>query len=102
MKPEYKKTLIELTKNVLINLFLTALIIFLVVFVLNRCLNVEIQISTAAIILGVIGAAVSFTGSAFISDALGRWGAHNLPQYKIGNRMQTIGFALAIAALLVK
>lgn len=102
MKPEYKKTLIELIKNISINLILTALVIFLVVFILNQFLNIEIQISTTAIILGIIGTTTSFTGSAFISDALGRWGAHNLPQYKIGNRMQTIGFALTTAALLVK
>lgn len=49
-----------------------------------------------------MGTTLAFTGNGYVSDALGRWGAHNLAQYVWGNRLQSVGFALTIAALLIK
>lgn len=102
MKAEYKKMIIGLVKNVSTNLLLTAVIIFATVFILNYLFDIQIQVSSASLILGIIGVTISFAGSNFISDALGRFDAHGLPQYIWGNRMQTIGFALTIAALFIK
>lgn len=43
-----------------------------------------------------------FAGSSFVDDALGRYDAKGLPQYRWGKKMQVVGFALTIAALLVR
>jgi hypothetical protein len=102
MKPEYKEMVRHLIKNVSINLLLTGAIICLILIVLSQFFNIRLQISSTALALGIVGTTLAFAGNSFVSDALGRYGAHGLPQYIWGNRMQTIGFALTIAALLVK
>lgn len=102
MKSDYKKMMVGLIKNVATNLTLTAAIIALVVFILSRFFNVQLQISSTALIIAIIGTTLAFAGNNFIADALGRYGAHSLPQYIWGNRMQSVGFALTIAALLIR
>lgn len=92
----------RLIKDVTINLALTAAIIVIVVFTLSCFFNVETQISSTSLVLAIIGTTLAFAGNNFVSDALGRYDAHCLPQYIWGNRMQSVGFALTIAALLIK
>lgn len=102
MKSDYKKMLLGLIKNVAINLALTAAVTALVVFVLNQFFNVQLQISSTSLVLAIIGTTLAFAGNNFVADALGRYDAHGLPQYIWGNRMQSVGFALTIAALLIR
>jgi hypothetical protein len=102
MTSDYKKMMLGLIKNVAINLLLTAATIALVVFVLSQFFNVQLQVSGTALILAIIGTTLAFAGNNFVADALGRYDAHGLPQYIWGNRMQSVGFALTIAALLIR
>lgn len=102
MTPKHKDMMLRLIKNVSINLILTAAIIFLILAVFSRFFDVRIQVSSTALVLGIVGTTLAFTGNSFMSDALGRYDAPGLPQYIWGNRMQTVGFALTIAALLIK
>lgn len=102
MKSDYRKMMRGLFKNVAINLALTAAITALVVFVLNCFFNVKLQISSTSLTLAIIGTTLAFAGNNFVADALGRYGSCDLPQYIWGNRMQSVGFALTIAALLIR
>lgn len=102
MKPNYRKMVFGLIKDTAINLMLTAAIIFSIVSALHEFFDVHLQVSGTALVLGILGTTMAFAGNSFVSDALGRYDAHGLPQYIWGNRMQTIGFALTIAALLVR
>lgn len=102
MEVKTKEMILELIKDVGLNLALTAAIIALTVLALNTFFDVKLQVSSTSLVIGIIGTTLAFTGNSFISDALGRYGPHELPQYIWGNRMQVVGFALTIAALLVK
>lgn len=94
--------ILKLIKNVVINLTLTAVIAALVVLILSQYFGVYLQIGNTTLILAIIGTTLAFVGNNFVADGLGRWGAHDTPQYVWGNRMQSVGFALTIAALLIK
>lgn len=102
MKAEYKKMMWGLIKNVAVNLALTVAIAALVVFVLSQFFNVQLQVSGTSLVIAIIGTTLAFAGNNFVADALGRYDAHGLPQYIWGNRMQSVGFALTIAALLIR
>ena len=92
---------LSLIKNVGISLALTAAVVIFVVFVLSQFLDIQVQLSSPSLVLAITGTTLVFSGNSFISDALGRHGAHGLPQYKWGGRIQSVGFALTIAALLI-
>ena len=102
MKVDYRKMMLGLIKNVAINLTLTATILTIVVFVLTQFFDTQLQIRTTALTIAIIGTTLAFAGNNFVADALGRYGAHGLPQYAWGNRMQSVGFALTITALLIR
>lgn len=94
--------MLGLVKDVATNLTLTTVVIALVVFVLSQFFNVKLQVSSTSLVLAIIGTTLAFAGNNFVTDALGRYGAHSLPQYIWGNRMQSVGFALTIVAVLIK
>lgn len=102
MKVDYRKMMLGLIKNVAINLTLTATILTIVVFVLTQFFDTQLQIRTTALTIAIIGTTFAFAGNNFVADALGRYDAHGLPQYVWGNRMQSVGFALTITALLIR
>lgn len=92
----------QLFRNVTINLALTATIVVLIVVVLRQFFDVQLQVSSTALVMAIIGATLAFAGNNFVTDALGRYDAHDLPQFIWGSRMQAVGFALSIGALLVR
>lgn len=103
MKPEEKRQmLLQLSKDVATNLILTIGFAAIALGVMRAVFHVELQISSTSLILGIIGATIAFAGNNFVADGLGRYNAHGTPQFIWGNRMQSVGFALTLVALLVK
>jgi hypothetical protein len=102
MTAEYKRMILKLVKNVAGSLVLTAVIIATILFVLSQFFNIQMQVSSVALVMGVVGTTLAFAGNNFMADALGRYDGPGLPQYIWGNRMQSLGFALTITALLIK
>lgn len=92
---------IGIAKNVSLSMLVVILSVALVVLALHYVAHVQFHISSAALTLGIVGSTLAFIGSNLIADALGRYDAQTLPQWKWGNKLQSIGFALTIAALLV-
>jgi len=102
MKDKDREMFSYLIKGSIASLLLTATIVAFILFALDRFLNFDFQANSAALIMGIIGTTLAFVGTSFVSDALGRYGGHGLPQYKWGNRIQATGFALTIVALVIK
>lgn len=102
IKAEYKKVLLEVVKGVAINLTLTVAVAALILWMLHCLMSIELQLSGTALSVGIIGATLAFAGNNLVADSLGRWGSHDLPQWKWGNRLQSVGFALTLVALLIK
>lgn len=57
MKPGYKKMLVDVIKAAAIELVATALIIAIIVLVVSQLFHVKLQVSTAALVLGITGTA---------------------------------------------
>jgi hypothetical protein len=65
-------------------------------------LRYEVVLNDSVLILGIVGTIFAFIGNTLVSDAVTRWGAKTTPQWKWGNRIQSLGFVLTIVALLIK
>src|SRR6266496_1979108 len=102
MAPKSKEMLSKLFVNVIMNLLLTALVVIVTIAALTYYFQVELQVSSLSLILGIVGATLAFAGNDFVADGLGRYSAHETPQFVWGNRIQPVGFALTLVALLVK
>lgn len=102
MKSESRRMLRGLLRSVLISLLITGIVAILSVTVLYYFFHVTIQVSGVAVVLGIIGSTLAFVGNNLVADALGRYNPQDMPQFVWGNRTQAVGFALTIAALLVK
>lgn len=55
----------------------------------------------AGLVVNVLGLVFLFVGNLFVTDALGKWGAHKLPGYKWGNRLQGVGFVLSLVGVFI-
>jgi hypothetical protein len=92
----------KLFKDVLITLFVVIAFILVSVYIAHHFYKVPIVTNGTSLVFGIAGTTLAFIGSMFSADALTRWGSSGLPQWKWGNKLQMIGFALVIVALLIK
>jgi hypothetical protein len=52
-----------------------------------------------ALFINLVGLSLLFIGNLLVTDVLGRYGAHGLPAYKWGNRMQGLGFIVSLLGI---
>jgi hypothetical protein len=102
MATSNKKMYKKLFRDTTVTLGLVIVVIGVSVFVAHNIFKVQIVATSSSLVFGVLGTTLAFIGSAFSLDALTRWGAAGLPQWKWGNRLQMVGLALVITALLIK
>lgn len=55
--------------------------------------------SGLALVFNLIGLTLLFIGNGLVTYTVGKWGARNMPQFKIGNALQSIGFAVSLLAI---
>lgn len=89
-------------KNIFISLLTTAVLVIGLAVALSYLFKIELQTSSLALFLGIIGTIVAFLGNNLIGETIGKYGSRDMPQWKWGNRIQVLGFALTIVALIIK
>jgi hypothetical protein len=97
-----KQMYLKLFKDTAITLVLVAAVIGVSVLIAHYIFKTPFVTTSASLAFGIAGTTLAFIGSMFSLDALSRWGNIGLPQWKWGNKLQMVGFALVIVALLVK
>lgn len=93
---------IKMYKSIAKDVCKTLVLALVVLGVLLLVYKDKVVVSSPSIIIGTIGTVLIFIGGIFTSDALGRYGAKGLPQFKWGTRMQAVGLSFTIVALLIK
>lgn len=93
---------IKMYKSIAKDVCKTLLLALVILGVLLIAYRDKVVVSSPSIVIGVIGTVLILVGGIFISDALGRYGATGLPQFKWGTRMQAVGLSFTIVALLIK
>ncbi len=53
-----------------------------------------------AMIFNLIGITLLFIGNMLVTYTVGKWGGRNMNQFKWGNTLQTIGFAISLLAII--
>lgn len=83
--------------------YIAAFGVFLVcIFIGSGVLNLSLAPSSTTIWLGVLGTFLVLLGNYYISDAVTRLSARECPQWKWGNIIQSLGFAITVLALIIK
>ncbi|MFJ6901777.1 hypothetical protein [Streptomyces hokutonensis] len=93
---------LQLAKELAIALALAVVLVGGLIWLMHGVFDVELNVTSASITLGLIGTVLVFVGNSMVVDAMNRWGNRSLPHFKWGNRVQLIGFSITIVALLVK
>lgn len=82
--------------------FVAVFAVVVILYFLNTYANVQTQVFSLPILLGVVGAYLALIGNNYTSDALGRYTPQALPQWKWGTKLQAIGFVITLFALILK
>lgn len=73
----------------------------LLLCLLHQVFDLAINTTSASIILGATGTVLAFVGNPLVMEAAVAWdGDPSQPHWRLGNRIQAIGFGMTIVALL--
>ena len=51
--------------------------------------------------LNICGITILFAGNCLMTFTIGKWGGRNMPHFKWGNRLQALGFAVSLLAIML-
>jgi len=97
-----KQMYVKLAKDLTISLLSVCILIAIFLWLLHSYFKLPLALSDPALKLGIVGSVLVFIGNALVSDAVTRYDAPGMPQWRWGNRIQAVGFSLTIVALLLK
>lgn len=100
MKTEYKKQFHDLAVNSIKSVVVVLSVMLLFIVIAHFSVGFNVDIFRPSIIIGIIGTTIAYIGNSFVADSATRFGSINLPQWKYGNILQSIGFGITLIALL--